>query len=287
MFCKECGKPIDNDAEFCTYCGSPIKLKICEEKDILEREDKQRSSGKKVRIILISVISVLLVTAIAAVGVGFYLKNIMLSKNNEEVTVGERAKELLAEESKEGAKEAIEASREVKTDTIPMQPTPTLMPEKVKAILMNTAPDMSGYGRLPVIAANATSTIEQKGKSNDPMLLFDGKDDTNWQEGVPGYGINESVSFSFDQIYEVKYIAFKLGNWKTDRYYIGNGKPKTMTLIFGDYTGQVTFTGKHDVEWVEVNKPVNADSMKLIIDDVYPGTNWEDTAITEITVYGK
>ena len=84
------------------------------------------------------------------------------------------------------------------------------------------------------------------------MLLFDKKDDTSWQEGVAGYGINESVSFSFDGIHKVKYIAFKLGNWKNDKYYYGNAKPKTVNLVFGDYSGQVTFTGERKVEWVEV-----------------------------------
>lgn len=285
MFCRKCGKQIDNDSEFCTYCGSPIKTVVCEEENALEREEKQKADRKKSRMILISVISVLIVATIVALGMGVYLRSSMSQEKDEELTVGERAKELLEKETEE----VTEVKKETKVEMvkIPIQPSPTLVPEKVKASLINTAPDISGYVRIPVIAANATSTIEQKGKSNDPMLLFDGKDDTNWQEGVPGYGIHESVSFSFDQIYEVKYMAFKLGNWKTDRYYTGNGKPKTMTLIFGDYAGQVTFTGKHDVEWVEVNKPVNADSMKLIIDDVYPGTNWEDTAITEITVYGK
>ena len=56
----------------------------------------------------------------------------------------------------------------------------------------------------------------------------------SWQEGVSGYGINESVSFSFDDLHKVKYIAFKLGNWKNDKYYYGNAKPKTINLVFGD-----------------------------------------------------
>lgn len=26
MFCKECGRQIDNDSEFCTYCGGSVKV---------------------------------------------------------------------------------------------------------------------------------------------------------------------------------------------------------------------------------------------------------------------
>lgn len=60
-----------------------------------------------------------------------------------------------------------------------------------------------------------------------------------------------------------------------------------MTLVLGNYTGQITFRGnKKEIEWVEVNHLVNADSMRITIDDIYPGTSWEDTCITEIMVYG-
>ena len=154
-------------------------------------------------------------------------------------------------------------------------------------MLYEGTPDVSLLKEVSVISANATSTISQTKTNNNAMLLFDKKDDTSWQEGVAGYGINESVSFSFDGIHKVKYIAFKLGNWKNDKYYYGNAKPKTVNLVFGDYSGQVTFTGERKVEWVEVSPSVNADSMRLELKDVYPGTSWEDTCISEVTVYAE
>lgn len=142
------------------------------------------------------------------------------------------------------------------------------------------------YMKIPVIAANASSTIQQNDVNNDAMLLFDGKDDTSWQEGATGYGIGEYVSFSFDITYEVKYIAVKLGNWKNSKYYYGNAKPKTMTFILGDFTGQVMFPDEQAKQWVELSEPIYADSMRIVIDEVYPGTSWEDTCISEIEVYG-
>lgn len=166
-------------------------------------------------------------------------------------------------------------------------PTNTPTPEPTQATLMASEPDLSAYYRVPVIAANASSTITQQGTNNNPMLLFDGRDDTSWQEGVNGYGINENVAFSFDAAAKIKYIGFKLGNWKNDKYYYGNAKPKTMTLAFGDYSGQVTFTGERGVEWVEVNHALNSDSMRITVNDVYPGTSWEDTCISEIMVYAE
>ena len=92
------------------------------------------------------------------------------------------------------------------------------------------------------------------------MMLFDDRDDTTWQEGVDGYGIGERVDFNFgdNNYYKVKYMGFKMGNWKNDKYYVGNAKPRTLT-----------------------------NCMSITIDDVYAGTSWEDTCITEILLYAE
>lgn len=306
MFCKVCGREIDDDSEFCTYCGNPVE----KEREILETVSEKKKG--KTGIVLITAASVLAVAVVSVVTVGFFLKTRTEKKVIEEITVGEKIEELKREEEKKAAEAVPDKIMEVfpdnssETSGKEIKETPgeeldrkidsmksekssaeTPVPEETKASLMTNEPDVSNLRKANVIAANASSTISQEGTSNSPMLLFDGREDTNWQEGADGYGLYETISFSFDDFYKVKYIGFKLGNWKTDRYYVGNAKPKTMTLIFGDYVGQVTFTGERKVEWVEVNKAVNANSMNISIDDVYPGTQWEDTCITEIMVYGE
>lgn len=307
MFCKACGRKIDDDSEFCTYCGNPVEKKI----EILETvsEKKKRKTG----VVFITAASVLAVAVVSVVAVGFFLKTKASKEVTEEITVGEKLEELKREEEEKKVAEAVpeeimevfpENSSETSGEKIKETPGEELdrkmasmqsekssaeqpEPEETKASLITDEPDVSKLHKANVIAANASSTISQEGTSNSPILLFDGKDATNWQEGVDGYGISETISFSFDDFYKVKYIGFKLGNWKTDRYYVGNAKPKTMTLAFGDYVGPVTFTGERKVEWVEVNNAVKANSMRVTIDDVYPGTQWEDTCITEIMVYGE
>ena len=158
--------------------------------------------------------------------------------------------------------------------------TATLLPAQ-------TGPNLAGYKTVNVVNASASSTIVQTKTDNNPMKLFDGRDDSTWQEGVQGYGMGEFVSWNMDRKYNIKYIGFKLGNWVNDYYYYGNAKPKTITLTVGDFTGQVTFTNDRAVQWVELSNEVTADSMKLVINDVFPGTTWQDTCITEILVYGK
>ena len=180
------------------------------------------------------------------------------------------------------------------SENAPVQQEPTATtppvqqgPTTAKVLPIQSGPNLAGYQTVNVLNASASSTIVQTKTDNNPMKLFDGRDDSTWQEGVQGYGIGEMVSWNMDRKYNIKYIGFKLGNWASDYYYYGNAKPKTITLTAGDFTGQVTFTNDRAVQWVELSNEVPADSMKIQINDVFPGTTWQDTCITEILVYGK
>ena len=158
--------------------------------------------------------------------------------------------------------------------------------------LLTTAPDVfaESLQEAAVSSARASSTINQTNYvnySNDPILLFDGDDTTSWQEGVDGYGEGEMVSVSLSHTYEVKYLSFKLGNWRNEYYYTGNSKPKTMTITVGDYSTQITFEDAWKVQWVGFSRPIPASSVSIRIDEVYPGKQWKDTVICEMTVYGK
>lgn len=164
-------------------------------------------------------------------------------------------------------------------------------PAKEKVSLMSSEPDWSSgnYQPIQVLTANATSTISQQSTNNSAMMLFDGRDDTTWQEGVDGYGIGERVDFNFgDNNYQkVKYMGFKMGNWKNDKYYFGNAKPRTLTITFGNYSEQVTFNDVREIQWVEISPAESVNCMSITIDDIYAGTSWQDTCITEIFLYAE
>lgn len=153
-------------------------------------------------------------------------------------------------------------------------------------ILEAAEPDLTSLKEAGVITANATSTFAQPDADHSPILLFDKKDNTFWQEGTEGPGKGESVSFGLDDTYQIQYLGFKLGNWTDDQRYAQGSKPKTVTLTAGGSFGQVTFDGDKKVEWVKVDPPVTADTVLLKINDVYTGAS-EDTCITEIMIYGN
>lgn len=325
MFCPKCGSEMPEGSRFCGECGfrmeetmpgrempgQEIPVQMMNQGYSVPPVKPEKKTWKTQWTVLIA-------AGVIAVGVagGFGVKA-LLGSNSEKETAQEYEAEALPEneiektgtpenaevtgketQKPEGGllgkakKEKTEAEKEAEsvgtgaaTEEEPEEEEEDL---PVTASLVPDAPEVDNISLFEIEVRNAvaSSTISQEGLSNDPMLLFDGEEETSWQEGVAGYGIGESLEIQFDYAADIEYLSFKLGNWKNDKYYFGNAKPKTMTFIIGDFTGQVTFTGDRTTEWVKLSRPVKADKMTMIIDDVYEGTSWEDTCIAEMGIYG-
>ena len=148
--------------------------------------------------------------------------------------------------------------------------------------------DFTEYKQVRVASAEASSVIQQdNGAVNTPMVMFDENIETNWQEGVDGPGLGEWVDAKFSQESGIKYLTFKLGNWKTSRYYYGNNKPSKMTITVGEFSQQIEFPDEWTEFCLEFSRPCQADGIYMTIDEVYPGTDWDDTCITDMRVFAE
>ena len=148
--------------------------------------------------------------------------------------------------------------------------------------------DFTEYKQVRVASAEASSVIQQdNGAVNTPMMMFDENIETNWQEGVDGPGLGEGVDAKFSQESGIKYLTFKLGNWKTSRYYYGNNKPSKMTITVGEFSQQIEFPDEWTEFCLEFSRPCQADGIYMTIDEVYPGTDWDDTCITDMRVFAE
>lgn len=297
MKCVQCGNELAPGAVFCNQCGTRVQPEQPEQPGQPEQseqpgqpEQPKRTFVWKDRYSILALIGVMLIAGLIGFGVkmskskeaGDSQINIAEGSNQDEYSEDE----FLEEETKADTDD-IEALTDSESEETDVEKEP-VKEEPARMLLVYEEPtDLQDFNSLPIVSATATSTISQQGVDNNSMLMFDGRDDTSWQEGVNGYGIGEGVSASFDTSRYVKYLSFKLGNWKNDMYYYGNAKPKTMTIILGDFTGKITFSGNWQVEWVELTKPVPAESIRFVIDDVYIGSDWEDTCISEIGVWGE
>lgn len=114
-----------------------------------------------------------------------------------------------------------------------------------------------------------------------------------WVEGKDGYGIGEWIEYdisSFSQWREdLKnrnarlYILNGYVNPKLPHLYKENSRIKKATLIIDDSTEiKIEFDDIVEFKCVELGRPFT--KVRLIIDEVYKGTKYDDTCITAITV---
>ena len=174
------------------------------------------------------------------------------------------------------------------TSTPKPTPTPDAYPASAitASLVSESSVDFSSIHEAYIESASATSEIKQaSGVSNDPLLAFDNNTDTNWEEGVDGSGIGESITANFKYENEkVRCIAPKLGNWKSGKYYYGNNRPSKLTITLDDLSFQMDFPDSWEEFYVMLNHPFKASSIQVRIDDVHKGTSWDDTCITDIRV---
>ncbi len=185
-------------------------------------------------------------------------------------------------------KEKSDDSQNVEVSETSTEASPEAVTPMTAKLVDISQVDFTEYKQVRVASAEASSVIQQdNGAVNTPMMMFDENIETNWQEGVDGPGLGEWVDAKFSQESGIKYLTFKLGNWKTSRYYYGNNKPSKMTITVGEFSQQIEFPDEWTEFCLEFSRPCQADGIYMTIDEVYPGTDWDDTCITDMRVFAE
>lgn len=183
----------------------------------------------------------------------------------------------------------------------PITPTPTDTAARASQPIKPTPTDSSaaggGHGTEAqgassvsagtVTQVTASSTLVQSPYSYAPENITDGDRSTAWVEGAGGNGIGENVTLTYDGTYLMQGFRIRNGYQKKSDLYTKNARPKTIELIFSDGSAQefgLADSGLTEQE-IQLSAPVNSSSVTLVIRDVYPGTKYEDTAITEFGMY--
>jgi hypothetical protein len=123
-----------------------------------------------------------------------------------------------------------------------------------------------------------------------PDSLFDKASDTAWVEGVPGQGIGEWVVVEFDQYRLVTAIEIRNGYNKDRDIYEKNGRVREIKLEFSERQKRsVTLkdTGTPQPIALPKDQPLKAYWIKFTIESVYPGSKFDDTAISELHIVSE
>lgn len=124
-------------------------------------------------------------------------------------------------------------------------------------------------------------------KADYPILdAFDAYLDTMWIEGVWGNGIGEAITIKLDEAHNINGITIYNGNKINRDLYEKYSRVKTLRITFSDGSQRQFELDDTFYEPCQVNfiNPVRSNSLKIEILDVYEGSTYQDTCISEISL---
>lgn len=157
--------------------------------------------------------------------------------------------------------------------------------------------------QIPVKNVRASSELvvhSKDGSTYSPYNVTDSNMVTAWVEGVDGCGEGESITLEFDDVYDLTRLVIYNGFLKTKYRYTINGKI-TSVLIDTDsgdlITADIKTMNPGDLDErfdpdelcpteIVFDEPVSTNHLSITIREAVGGTKYEDTAISEIKVYG-
>jgi hypothetical protein len=121
---------------------------------------------------------------------------------------------------------------------------------------------------------------------------IDGRVESPWVEGVAGPGVDEWIILTFPGTVEVWGIGLDVGYDHDAGIFYANNRIKRATFIFSNGE-QVTldFSDTRGVQMVPLARApgpnIETTYVKMVIEEVYPGSRYDDTCLGEIEVWGR
>jgi hypothetical protein len=120
-----------------------------------------------------------------------------------------------------------------------------------------------------------------------------------WTEGVDGPGVGEWIMLTFPGTVEVYSIGIDVGydrdeddTLRSPEVFTANNRLKRATLIFSNGEQiELTFSDSRGVQMIHLARApgpnIETTFVKVVIEEVYPGSKYDDTCLAEIEVWGK
>lgn len=117
-----------------------------------------------------------------------------------------------------------------------------------------------------------------------PSQVKDQDFSTAWIEAERDAGINEYVMVNYGEEKEIDRLGIVPGYGRDEEIYFENNRVKKLTLEFSDgSTVEKELEDKYAMHMLEFDRRKTS-SVKVIINEVYSGSKYNDTAISEIDV---
>jgi hypothetical protein len=163
----------------------------------------------------------------------------------------------------------------------------------VESLEVVSAPVAESRNLTPLATVSASSHLPtDRWGQYQAWMATDGVLGTAWVEGVAGSGIGEWIELRFPGTVEIHSIRMDIGYDKNADVFYKNNRIKRVTLVFS--TGEQLELGFADGRGMQeiplVRAPgsnIETTSVKVVIEDVFPGWKYDDTCLAEIEVWGR
>jgi hypothetical protein len=163
---------------------------------------------------------------------------------------------------------------------------------QVEPIEARSGPEMEERNLTLSATSSASSHLPtDPGGQYQPWMAMDGALETSWVEGVAGPGIGEWFMLTFRGTAEISYINLDVGYDRDADSFYANNRIKRATLTFS--SGEqidVTFSDTRGMQMIDLaqvaGSNIETNSVKLVIEEIYPGSEYDDTCLAEIAVWG-
>lgn len=136
-----------------------------------------------------------------------------------------------------------------------------------------------------IAAVTAKSSYNTNGVSYPADNVKDGKAMTPWFEGDPGSGVGGWIEVDLGGVHKVTKLAILPGDWSGAGWSKAN-RPKELTIQWSDQsTTSWTLPDSYAMQVFTPPSPVSTSVVRLKIGQVYNGSAFPDTAISEILVW--
>jgi hypothetical protein len=157
-------------------------------------------------------------------------------------------------------------------------------------VLSAAAPEPRYLSPFVQVAASSHLPADRYG-TYFPYAAVDGSKETAWVEGAAGAGIGEWIELTFPDEIELHILRLNVGFDESADLFAKNNRIKRATLVFSNgERSTVEFAdtrGFQDFSMARApGTSLKTTSIRIIIDEVYPGTKYDDTCLAEVEVYG-
>ena len=154
------------------------------------------------------------------------------------------------------------------------------------------------------VGVSASSELEDKNGRYSIKNIIDERPETAWVEGKNDSGINEFITIGMSEYiesdrveddyiygsYKIEKIGIINGYAKDENTYKQNNRVKKLLLKCNNEFSEThyrlyTLKDTMAMQYIEFDKPIFMDRIKFTIRDVYKGSKWDDTCISEIRIF--